>query len=147
MAVAGTLLGSVLTYAFQRLAAGRSELFARAEELRKERVATYSGYAAAVEEYRHGQATRWYVRAERPDGEAYPRVRDEAHRLRTAARQALYRVKLVTDAPDVVLAAERAYRSTWDLSNAADQREHDTRDESARRAIEEFVSRAAPLVR
>jgi hypothetical protein len=147
VAVAGTLLGSVLAYVFQRLAAGRGEMFARAEALRTERVTTYSAYAAAVEEYRHGQVTRWHLKAESPDGEAFARARDEAHRLRTVTRQALYRVKLLTDEPAVVHAAELAYRATWDVSNATDRDGHDTRDEAARQAIEAFVSRAAPLVR
>jgi hypothetical protein len=147
VAVVGTLLGSAVTYAFQRLAAGRGELFARSEALRQERIATYSAFAAAVEEYRHGQAARWYRGVEDPDGEAFRALRDEAHRLRTATRQALYRVKLLTDDPAVVSAAERAYRCTWDVSNATDAAGHDSRDARAVRAIEAFVTDAAPLVR
>lgn len=94
-----------------------------------------------------GQAGRWYARGEDPGGEDFRRARDEAHRLRTAARQALYRVKLLTDDEGVVRAAERAYRCTWDVSNAQDQPDHDVRDTAARQAIESFVSRASPVVR
>ncbi|TDQ47198.1 hypothetical protein EV190_12217 [Actinorugispora endophytica] len=147
MAVSGTLLGSVVTLTFQRLSARRGELFTRSEALRQERIATYSAFAAATEEYRRGQAARWYLRLEDPDGKAFVAARDEAHRLRTAARQALYRVELLTDDRDVVLAAERAYRCTWEVSNAQDSADHDGRDTEAREAIEAFVSRAAPLVR
>lgn len=147
MAVAGTLLGSVLTHTFQRLAAQRSELFARSEALRQERMATYSAFAAAAEDYRHGQADRWYRKQEAPDGEAFLGARDEAHRLRTVARQALYRVRLLTDDGDVVLAAERAYQCTWDVSNAQDSADRDARDRRAKQAIEAFVSCASPLVR
>ncbi|GGY02660.1 hypothetical protein GCM10010324_57050 [Streptomyces hiroshimensis] len=81
----GTLLGSVVTHTFQRLASRRSELFTRSEALRQERIATYSAFAAAVEDYRRGQADRWYRKREDPDGDAFVTARDEAHRLRTAA--------------------------------------------------------------
>ncbi|WP_329177767.1 hypothetical protein [Streptomyces sp. NBC_01477] len=147
VAVAGTLLGSVITYAFQQRANLRSEVFAHSEALRQERMAAYSAFAAAVEDYRHGQATRWYRRLDGPGGAEFGAARDEAHRLRTVARQALYRVKLLTDDPEVTAAAEQAYRDTWDVSNARDQPGHDQRDDRARQAVEAFVSRAAPLVR
>jgi hypothetical protein len=140
-------MGAVITHFFQRLASGRSELFARSEALRQERMATYSSFAAAVEDYRHGQADRWYRKQQDPDGEAFITARDEAHRLRTATRQGLYRVKLLTDDQGVVLAAERAYQCTRDVSTAGDQAGRDALDDRARHAIEAFVARASPLVR
>ncbi|GHH42919.1 hypothetical protein [Streptomyces candidus] len=147
VAVGGTLMGAVITHLFQRLASGRSELFARSEALRQERIATYSSFAAAVEDYRHGQADRWYRKRQDPDGEAFITARDEAHRLRTATRQVLYRVELLTDDQEVVHAAEEAYRCTRDVSTARDQDERDTLDARAREAIEAFVAGASPLVR
>jgi hypothetical protein len=141
------LLGSVITHTFQRLSARRNELFTRSEALRQERMATYSAFAAAAEDYRHGQAYRWYRKKEDPDGEAYITARDEAHRRRTATRQALYQVKMLTDDQEVTLAAERAYRLTRDISNAQDQADRNSQDARARHAIEAFVSRASPLVR
>jgi hypothetical protein len=57
-------MGVVITHVFQRLASRRSELFARSEALRQERMATYSSFAAAAENYRHGQADRWYRKQE-----------------------------------------------------------------------------------
>lgn len=143
----GTLLGSVVTHTFQRLASRRGELFTRSEALRRERITVYSEFAAAVEDYRHGQAERWYRKQEEPEGEAFLASRDAAHRLRTAARQALYRVRLLTDDREVVLAAEWAYQCTRDVSHAQTPADRDTRDVQARLAIEEFVSHAAPLVR
>ncbi len=86
VAVVGTLLGSVITHAFQRQASRRSEAFARSEALRQERMATYSAFAEAAEQYRHGQADRWYRKKAEPEGEAFLVARDEAHRLRTVAR-------------------------------------------------------------
>ncbi len=149
----GTLLGAVITHVFQRLATLRSEQFARSEALRQERIATYSSFAAAVEDYRHGQAARWHRKREHPGGHEYPggeafiAARDEAHRLRTVTRQVLYRVKLLTDDRAVVLAAERAYACTRDVSNAQDRTEHDALNDQARQAIEAFISDASPLTR
>ncbi|GHF50363.1 hypothetical protein GCM10010218_34870 [Streptomyces mashuensis] len=140
MAVLGTLLGSLTTHFFQRRAT-------RSEALRQERTTTYSAFAAAVEEYRRGQAERWYRLQEDPEGDAFLAARDEAHRLRTAARQALYRVKLLTDEPAVVAAAEHAYASTRDVSTAHDQDDRDARHADAGLAIEAFVARAARLLR
>src|SRR2546423_1036386 len=105
----------------------------RSEALRQERIATYSAFAAAVEDYRPGQADRWYRKQEDPDGEAFITARDEAHRLRTVARQALYRVRLLTDDREVILAAERAYQCTREVSNAPDRADRDTRDAQSKR--------------
>ncbi len=143
----GTLLGSVITHVFQRLASQRGEDFARAEALRQERVAIFSAFAAAAEDYRRGQADRWYRKKEDRDSAEYVTARDEAHRLRTVARQELYRVRLVTDRRDVQSAAVKAYDCTRDVSKATDQEGHDTRDAAAKEGIEAFVVAAAPLVR
>ncbi|GAA4013381.1 hypothetical protein GCM10022384_67190 [Streptomyces marokkonensis] len=140
-------MGAVITHIFQRLASRRDELFARSEALRQERTATYSSFAAALEDYRHGQADRWYRSQQDPDGEAFVTARDEAHRLRTVTRQGLYRVKLLTDEREVVLAAERAYQCTRDVSTAQDRAERDALDARARLAIEAFVADASPLIR
>ncbi|MGP3925968.1 hypothetical protein [Streptomyces sp. 8N616] len=140
-------MGAVITHIFQRLASKRSELFARSEALRQERIATYSSFAAAVEDYRHGQADRWYRKQQDPDGDAFITARDEAHRLRTVTRQVLYRVKLLTDDREVILAAERAYQCTRDVSTAQHRAERDALDAQARHAIEAFVSHASPLIR
>jgi hypothetical protein len=84
---------------------------------------------------------------EDPEGEGFVRARDEAHRLRTVARQALYRVKLVTDDAGVVRAAENAYRRVWDVSNAEGREDRDARDARARDALDAFIADASPLVR
>ncbi|MFE0930627.1 hypothetical protein ACFW4O_30810 [Streptomyces mutabilis] len=55
IAVLGTLLGSGLTYLFQRQTMNRSEQFTRNERLRQERIAAYSAFAGALANYRRGQ--------------------------------------------------------------------------------------------
>lgn len=62
IAVVGTLLGSAVTYVFQRVNAGRVETFARDERLRQERIAAYSGFAEAITELRQGVISLWFVR-------------------------------------------------------------------------------------
>ncbi|GAA2048460.1 hypothetical protein N0X72_16870 [Streptomyces carpaticus] len=136
VAVAGTLLGSLSTHLFQRRAT-------RSQTLRQERLVAYSAFAATLEEYRHGQNTRWHQRNE-PDRTA---ARDEAHRLRTSARQALHRVELLTDDPALTELARNAYRSTWSISTAVEPDEHRERDGASRQAIEAFVTAAARHVR
>lgn len=147
VAVLGTLLGSATTYGFQRLADERGRRFARSEAVRQERMAAFSAFAAAVEDYRRGQADRWFRHAEDPEGAAFLAARAEVHVLRTAARQALYRVKLLTEDPGVVRAAEEAYRCVVDLSNAPDRADREVRDGRAKEALEGFVLGASPLVR
>ncbi|MGW5018308.1 hypothetical protein [Streptomyces cacaoi] len=147
VAVAGTLLGAVITHAFQRVESRRGEAFARAESLRQERLTTFSAFAGAVEDYRRGQAERWFRLREDPAAEAYAEARDEAHRLRTVARQALYRVELLTADREVIAAAEHAYACARDVSHARDRGERNERDARARSAVEAFVARASPLVR
>ncbi|NLU71009.1 hypothetical protein [Streptomyces sp. HNM0574] len=147
VAVAGTLLGSVITHVFQRLAARRNETFTRAEALRQERIATYVAFAAAAEEFRRGQADRWFRRQEDPEGDAFLTARDTAHHLRTTARQELYRVKLLTEDAGVLAAADRAYGDTRDIALAEDRADQRERDARAKESIEAFVARASPLVR
>lgn len=60
IAVAGTLLGTTVTYIFQRANAGRAERFARDERLRQERIAAHRGFARAVAEVRRGVISLWF---------------------------------------------------------------------------------------
>ena len=54
IAVAGTLLGSLSTYLFQRRNALRAETVARDERLRQEQLAACSEFAAAISELKRG---------------------------------------------------------------------------------------------
>src|SRR5208283_5237958 len=53
--VLGTLLGSALTYVFQRKSAERSETFSFRQQLRSERISAYTAFAVAATEFRRGQ--------------------------------------------------------------------------------------------
>ncbi|WP_438293308.1 hypothetical protein [Streptomyces sp. HUAS TT7] len=146
VAVVGTLLGGVVTHVLQGRAARQSELFTRGESLRQERIAAYSSFASAVEDFRRGQADRWYRKQEDPDGEAHVVASAEAHRLRAVARQALYRVKLLAGDRGLVDAGEHALQCTRDVSNALDPEQRGQLDDAAKAAIEQFIELAAQRI-
>jgi hypothetical protein len=106
IAVAGTLLGSAITYLFQRLGAGR----VGEERLRQERLASYSALVGAMTELRQGVITLWFVR--RRD---VPRRSDlnaafiESDRLGAAADHARLRVQLITEDEDIATLADVAF--------------------------------------
>src|SRR5689334_10935454 len=93
VAVAGTLLGSTLTYVFQRRTAGRAEQFARGERLRQERLSAYSAFAEAVMDYRHEELTVWLRRHGELTHPLPESFQVDQGRLRALAVQARYRVQ------------------------------------------------------
>jgi hypothetical protein len=139
VAVAGTLLGAVATYPFQRLAA-------KQQTLRDERIAAYTAFASAVEDFRWGQAERYFSKQRDPGGEAYRLAYQEGHRLRTTAWQAFYRLKLVTNDATLMAHAESALEQTRSVSGAANDRERDQLDDVAKTAIRDFVEYASKRV-
>jgi membrane protein YqaA with SNARE-associated domain len=67
IAVIGTLLGSTITYLFQRSHAGRAEAVARSERLRQDRIVAYSEFAGTITELRRGVITLWFHRLRQSD--------------------------------------------------------------------------------
>lgn len=66
IAVAGTLLGSLLTYLFQRRTALRTEAAARSERLRQDQLAACAGFAGAITELKRAVMASWFKRATPP---------------------------------------------------------------------------------
>ncbi|WP_329127774.1 hypothetical protein [Streptomyces sp. NBC_01465] len=146
VAVIGTVLGGVMTHVFQRRAARENEVFSRAESLRQERIAAYSALAGALEDFRKVQGDRWYRRQEDRNGEPYKEAMREGHIRRAAARQALFRVKLLAGDPELIAVADRAFEATRDTARARDAVHRDELFAAASAAIEAFVEAAAPSV-
>ncbi|GGT23972.1 hypothetical protein [Streptomyces purpureus] len=148
IAVLGTLLGAVVTHFFQARSTERAAALARDEQLRQERISTYSAFAGAVIEYRRSQNDRWFrtMDAGRHAPEA-EESRFESYRLRTAARQALFRVQLVSDDLRARELADAAFEVTNCMHEARDGEDRARRSEQARQALEEFIEAAAPSVR
>ncbi|MET9799928.1 hypothetical protein [Streptomyces sp. NPDC006368] len=143
IAVIGTLLGAVVTHFFQGRAAQRTAALARAEQLRQERIATYSAFAGAVVEYRRAQNARWYRR----NGSRAEEARMESYERRAAARQALVRVQLVCADPETVQRARDTFELTHCMHEAGDEAERERRSERAVEALTAFIEAAAPSVR
>jgi hypothetical protein len=123
VAVAGTLIGSLSTYVFQRRIVERADAALRAERLRQERLAAYSGYAGAVSELKRGVITVWFRRRASPrDEDAYRAARVESDRLGAAADTADFRLQLVADDP-VLRPLMDAVRAKVGAIDAAEDRQ------------------------
>lgn len=128
IAVAGTLLGSALTYVFQRLGAGRQREVDFGLQLRAERLAAYGAFVTALSEFRRGQLDWYNRRLEDPAGAAAAAARAESYRLRGVVMSALAQVQLVARDPGLTAAAAAALDVT--------RRVHDAEDSAARVALE-----------
>jgi membrane protein YqaA with SNARE-associated domain len=73
IAVAGTLLGSLTTYLFQRQTARHTEATARAERLRQDRRVACGDFIAAVTEVKRAVITAWFRRDTETTPGARPR--------------------------------------------------------------------------
>jgi hypothetical protein len=147
IAVAGTLLGVIATHWFQRRATERTASLARTEQLRQERIATYSAYAGAVVDYRHSQNDRWFRAMKEPGSEEAEESRHASYRQRTAARQALFRVQLVCDDADIRRLAEAAFEEAHCMHEAEGEAERARRSALAKEALALFIAAAAPGIR
>ncbi|WP_246203567.1 hypothetical protein [Streptomyces tailanensis] len=132
IAVVGTLLGASLTYWFQRRAADRSE-----------RRTVLSAFAAAVMEQRRGEYDRWWRCSEDPAGAAYLEARTESYRLRSAARQQFYRIRLLTGDAELLRLAERAITVTAQIHKARERAAFEANGAAAEQALEAFLAYAA----
>jgi hypothetical protein len=112
IAVAGTLLGSALTYWFQQKSFGRMEARRFHQRLWAERLRAYSAYTTALAELRRGQADWYNRRLEGPDSDAEMVTRVESYRLRGLALAALSQVRLVAGDSPLVDAASEAFDMT-----------------------------------
>ncbi|MCX2183082.1 hypothetical protein KV205_21480 [Streptomyces sp. SKN60] len=147
IAVVGTLLGVVATHWFQGRAAERTASLARTEQLRQERIATYSAFAGAVVDYRQSQNDRWFKAHLEPGSDEAEQSRHASYRQRTAARQALFRVQLMCDDPRTRRLAEAAFETTHCMHEATDDAERTLRSDEAKEALARFIEAAAPGVR
>ncbi|MEU8252123.1 hypothetical protein [Nonomuraea sp. NPDC048916] len=147
IAVGGTLLGSFMTYTFQRHTTSRTERFTRAERLRQERMVVYSAFAGAVLEFRYAQRERIEKRRTSHNMPDYQEAKAESYRRRAAAWQALYRVRLVCDEPQVIILADKAMDLTASMDDLDTREEVMARTTEIRKSVEEFISASSSHVR
>lgn len=146
IAVAGTLLGSSLTYVFQRRSAERMQAQAFGKLLRTERLAAYSGLASALSEWRRAQADRYNRLLEDPGSMAAAEARAEMFRLRGMAQSAVAQVQLVSSNAAVVAAAIAAFETSRGIHRSEDNAEFESRAGLSRAALEEFIILASAEV-
>ncbi|MYW66701.1 hypothetical protein GTY65_21920 [Streptomyces sp. SID8379] len=146
IAVFGTLLGSMVTHYFQGRATVRSAELARAEQLRQERISSYSAFAGALHDYRRSQNDRWFRAHEDGPGTQAEASRFASYEARMSARAALVRVQLVCADPQLRHLADEAFECTNCLHEAADETDRDRRSQRCKQALNAFVAAAAPTV-
>lgn len=147
MAVAGTLLGSFLTFLFQRRTVDRAEAFSWRRLTREERLTAYSGFAEAVVAYRRAQYDPFHRRTEDRDSQALVDAKTESYYRRMIAQQALFRVQLVTDDRGLVQLAEGALEATRLMAEATDRPSLESGVERAKQALNDFVLGAGEQIR
>ncbi len=143
VAVAGTLLGSAVTYFFQRKASERAEAFNFKQQLRAERVTAYSDFIGAVTELLRAQDHWWNLNQKDPDNQNAISAEVEVDRLVSTTYHALARIELVADNPELVQAAGIAYQQTWDTRNASTEDELTDYSHRSNKARREFIEIAS----
>jgi hypothetical protein len=147
VAVFGTLLGAVTTYAFQRRASESATRSSRADRLREERLAAYSAFAEAVTDYRSSQYRRWELMQLDPASPESTAATLESHRLRGVTRQIRWRMQLLTDDQELVRLADAAVIEARDVGSADDVADRKRRHDLTGVAVERFVLHAATHMR
>lgn len=111
--------GAKAQKAVERLRAERAEVRAREQELRSERLAACEAFAGAMVDYRRGEYDRVHQQlGSDPENDVYRATLGEYYRLRSAAQQALLRIRLICDETAVIRAAEDAFDVTGAIHNA-----------------------------
>jgi hypothetical protein len=98
IAVAGTLPGSLSTYLFQRRTAARSEVIARDERFRQDRLKACGEFVAAVTELKRAVVTAWF-RRKNEDDERRKAMTEADIKGSTAEGALMTMLLLIDDAP------------------------------------------------
>jgi hypothetical protein len=142
IAVAGTLLGSSITYLFQRMTAQRAETFSFQQQLRSERMVVYSDFAKVVKEYQRAQDRRWFLNREGSKAKDAYEAFMKALDLGSSGQHALFRVELVADSAELIEKARHAYWLVNKLREASTADDLGSREDTAEEALGDFISLA-----
>jgi hypothetical protein len=148
LAVVGTLLGTLggatLSYVLERRLTERNEAKAQSTQLRQERLAACSAFAAAVMDLRGAQYDRVHSRLKDVTGTSdRSAVKAEASRLRSVMWSTLYRFRLTSPGVQLTGLAEDAAKEAVNLEDARDRADLSARSVRARERLDEFVTAAA----
>lgn len=147
LAVLGTLLGAIVSGAFQHRAASRTEKAARAAQLRRDQLEAVTALAVAISDHRSAM----WVRGDAVlKGDPVDRVRDlqtRSHATRSAVTRPLVALRIHITDPAVRSAADDMVTATFAMRDAYDSAEALT---AARRAAltahDRFVDVAATFL-
>ncbi|MER7175762.1 hypothetical protein [Streptomyces mesophilus] len=142
IAVVGTLLGVGVSQAFQQRALARSERFARAEQLRQERLHVFSSYAGALMTYRRAQMERWLICNGGEFEETHAALRARAFDLRVEVYEGLFRVQLVAGEAGATELAQEALDRITLIPKAGGRDEFNAFCTEAKQAVNAFVAAA-----
>ncbi|MFJ9944681.1 hypothetical protein [Streptomyces erythrochromogenes] len=142
VAVLGTLLGSVVTHAFQQRSARRTERNALDAQRRQERLDAYGAYAGLLVEFRQAMLHHWFCVHQGRDAEDEVALRGRSFETRSSAQQALFRLQLITDDTALGAAATAAFTGVGAIDRARDLPGLATRRDATRELIDAFVATA-----
>lgn len=143
VAVAGTLMGCLLTHVLQARAAERQAKFLRRERMRNELLVAFHSLAEALHNLRRAEHDRWSHERGSKAEEVTTAARERAVQLRPAAWAALAHLQLLVEDLELLEAARTAYQLTRSLHGAHDVGDLTARDEAVRTAIDVYLGRAA----
>ncbi|MCX4807771.1 hypothetical protein OG594_40305 [Streptomyces sp. NBC_01214] len=147
VAVFATLAGSTLTFLFQRHIARQAERFARDQQVWHERISAYSAFAAALTDFRRSQNDRWHLEQADPDSPQFSSAREASYQRRADSTAALCRVRLMCGDSVLIELAQEALDATTEIHAAQDEQDRAGRGETARLALERFLTSASPQAR
>lgn len=89
---------------------------------------------------------RWHRHDEDPSSAAYVEARTESYRLKAIARQAMFRVKLLSNDEALIAEASEIMKITEELHHAPDSGELEAHGKQAQQIVDKFISAAAMQV-
>ncbi|MFI1726703.1 hypothetical protein [Streptomyces sp. NPDC020489] len=146
IAVAGTLLGSIITFTFQRRSSAQAELFARSLQLRQERLTTYSAFAGAVTALKQETVALWIRLQVDADSPETRRAFTECDRLGAAAENAQFRVRLLAEDDMLVALAASAFDAIGPIRRASTRTELAEREQELQDALNAFIAGATSQI-
>ncbi|MDT0353959.1 hypothetical protein [Pseudonocardia charpentierae] len=144
IAVAGTLLGSLSTYLFQRRTAARSEAIAREERFRQDRLAACGEFAAAVTELKRAVVTAWFRRKNQDD--EWRKAMTDADMKGSTAEGALMTMLLLIDDTPLRTLAEDFFAHIDTLRTASSKTELEAREAEFAEKRLRFIAAARTFV-
>ncbi|MBF6124281.1 hypothetical protein [Nocardia brasiliensis] len=142
IAVAGTLLGSGVTFFIQRSTADREVSQVFAERLRQDRLNAYNAFADAAVEYRGAEYDRWFRLREGED-EATRSAIQAAHSKRSVVQSALLRIALLTNDTQLYELGSESIHVTRSISHATSPEQREERGDQAKTLLDTFIKQAA----